>query len=265
MKRKNDDLLRLAFGELSAESARAVEVQASVDEKARAELEGYRALRAGLQRLPAPPPDTLSPDRLRAAILDRELRARRPTTSGWAWAPVALATLAAVVFVSRPRPTAADPQIVATIDEGRLDASPLPTFNRAFDRPSEASVASKPVPEASRKPVHTRSDAFVTLPRKQVEEPLPEGPLLWASDTRRRDDLEESRGPSLPPPSLARYEPQTIAPPTSVIDRREGRDGGMRLASNTDDTVVIVSTKRDLETGAPAATEMEASSVLVGG
>lgn len=48
------------------------------------------------------------------------------------------------------------------------------------------------------------------------------------------------------------------APPSTVVEAVPGAEGRT-------ETVVMVSGNRDLETGAPAATEKEATSVLVGG
>ncbi len=268
MKRK-DDLLRLAFGELTDEAARAVEARAGEAELV--EVESFRRLHDDLRHLPPPPPDNLTAERLRAAILDRELTARRPFAWGLAlFAPVALAAFAAVLMLPRLQPRPA-PQIVSLGDaesqERRaFSVAPFASF-RSLAPVASLNARSRIAPTMAM-PHETLSDAQeVGEPRMHrrrvrhshvaplVEEPQMKTDGLLAFNPSS-EGSETPSGSTNPPAS---QEPQTIvAPPSTVVEAAPGSTGKM-------ETVVIVSSKRDLETGAPAATEKEATSVLVGG
>ena len=259
MMRKDDDLLRLAFGELADDAARAVEARADADD--RLEIASFRELREGLLHLPTPPPDGLSAERLRAAILDREIQTRRKP---FAWpvlfAPAALAALAAVVLLPRFR-TPAEPRLA--LNETRIDAStfdvpPLAPFestepivapNLAI---AQAKVAKAIASESSRPAARVKpAPRRVRRTPKAVERPEPARELLALNVKPSDEDA---------PPTLALAQaPQTLAtPPSAVVE-------GVHDGTSDSEAVVIVSHERDLETGAPAATEKEAANVLVGG
>jgi hypothetical protein len=254
MKKKNDDLLRLAFGELSDADATVVEARAAADPSARRELQVCRDIRASLQHLPPPPADGLSTERLRAAILDRELGAKKPGFN-WGWAPMALAAMAAVVFITRPGQRS-EPTLVSMnneIGENVFKNKPLMSdFSASASAPapvtmSVATPAATPAKSAARFRSNQRGvegarphTAWVPKPVfKAQPNNAPQYALMSSFD-----DLE------------------TIASPQSSVDTdalasKANKDGA--------DTVVIVSGKRDLDTGAAAATETEANHVLVGG
>ena len=259
MKRKDDRLLRLAFGELTDDAARAVEANATAAE--RAEVESFRALREGLQQLPPPPPDNLSAERLRAAILDRELKGRpaRPTWGGLLLAPVALAAMAAVVVLPRLR-SRPEPQIVATATPALELKAPAfdfrPTTELPVARAASAPkiVAAAPAKEPERVAVrrsrrHRPAVEPVEQPDGALENAVVSVPVVTHEDPEARVAALASIKP----------EPQAIAaPPSAVVEAAPGTEGRT-------ETVVVVSAQRDVETGAPAATEKEAASVLVGG
>ncbi len=259
MKKKNDDLLRLAFGELSADDASAVEARAAADPSARKELQVCRDLRASLQHLPPPPADNLSAERLRAAILDRELSARKPSFS-WNWAPMALAALLAVVFIARPAHRS-EPAIVA------LNGNPGEAKVFALNGHLGENLKSKSVStEASSLNLlrmagsaSSADGAEATAPvvryhtaSRRADEPRPS--VTWVpAPVFKSSDAKE------PKYALASFE--TIASPPSSVDTEAAK----KSSKDGEDTVVIVSGKRDLDTGAAAASETEANHVLVGG
>jgi len=258
MKKKNDDLLRLAFGELSADAARAVEAQASGDASAQKELEAFRDLRASLQHLPPPPPDGLSTERLRAAILNRELSEKRAAGLGWSWVPVAMAACAALVFFTRSTPRG-EPQLMTLNEVPHTAMLKAPAFDalRSYDMSARKSVVPPPVERAAvRAPSAPAEEARSVRYRSDS----PKEGLIGGSvaNTLQEDDFESKSTPKYA--SFVPNQPQDISVPSSIV-----KSPGTRSAMNSDDTVVIVSAKRDLETGAPAATEAEASTVLVGG
>lgn len=279
MKRKDDDLLRLAFGELSADAARAVEAKASGDASSRAELEAFRDLRNGLQNLPPPPPDNLSADRLRAAILDGELKARRAGPFSWSQfgvlVPAALAVVAAVVIVSRPT-APREPQIVAVgphLDDSIGLEEPLYELRSSVELPKPINAVPATRPMANR----TMAKAVVpvresverpSLRRRHRVEPKEESQPLMTMASLASDEIGGSAAPKAVL-TAAKQEPQTIAAPPSAVVEGPLATGVPERRAKGDvdkaDKVVLVSSKRDLATGAPAATETEASNVLVGG
>ena len=256
--RKDDDLLRLAFGELADEAARAVEARAGMDDLAR--IADYRQLHEGLQHLPSPPPNGLTAERLRAAILDREIQAK-PRAFAWPvlFAPAAIAALAAVVFLPRLKAPAA-PRLAlneARIESSAFEVPPLapfeskapivaPTLDIAQAKVAKAIASEAPRPvivRPSRRKVHRSSPP--------VERPEPARELV-ALNVK---PIDEDAPPSL---ALVKAPPTIATPPSAVVEVSSG------TTSDTE-AVVIVSHERDLATGAPAATEKEAASVLVGG
>lgn len=249
MKKKNDDLIRLAFGELSADDANAVEARAAADPSARRELQVCRDIRASLQHLPPPPADGLSAERLRAAILDRELSARKPAFS-WGWAPMALAALAAVVFIARPAQRS-EPVVVAlnnNLGEHLFTSGSLGDGALNFD----GFVAPSPVAVPASHPVAATPAVRLRSAGRHVDAKRPLTSWVPNPVFKNADGNE-------PKFALASFE--TIASPPSSVDTEAAK----KSSKDGEDTVVIVSGKRDLDTGAAAASETEANHVLVGG
>jgi len=253
MKKKNDDLLRLAFGELSDADATVVEARAAADPSARRELQVCRDIRASLQHLPPPPADGLSAERLRAAILDRELGARKPGFA-WGWAPMALAALAAVVFISRPAQRS-EPAVVAMnneIGENVFKNKPLMSDFSASTNAAAAVTMSVATPAVT----SAKSSARFRSNQRGMEGARPHT-ASWAPKPFVKAPI------NAPVAMVARLDSfETIASPQSSVDTDALASKAIKDGA---DTVVIVSGKRDLDTGAAAATETEANHVLVGG
>ena len=242
MSRKDDDLLRLAFGELSSEKARAVEARAGADES-RADQSASASSTPGLQHLPPPPPDGLNAERLRAAILDRELRVRqKPFAWPVLFAPAALAALAAVVLLPRLR-VPVEPRLA--VNDSRVEAS---TFE----------VAPLPPLEEAKEPIVSPSLAIAQAKvAKAIEPRTPRLSVASRRRTRRtRTPVEKSEPPrelvalnhpsadEIAPMALVRKPaPETLAtPPSAVVESAYGVESGA-------EAVVVVSTERDLATG----------------
>ena len=106
MKRnERDEWMELAFGEVAADEAVALESRAQIDPQASKALRECRALREGLESLRTVPEDQLSVERLRAAVLDRGLKP--DAGRSWTWVPAAAAILAISIvgtrFLSKPQ------------------------------------------------------------------------------------------------------------------------------------------------------------------
>lgn len=100
MKRRDrDEIMDLAFGELSPDAARRVAESAKVDARMAQDLRDAEAMRDALLELRAVPDDQLSVERLRAAVLDRGLQPH--PARNWVWLPAAVACFAVAVVATR--------------------------------------------------------------------------------------------------------------------------------------------------------------------
>lgn len=95
-KRFEEDLAKLAFGDLNAAEAQRLELLAMKDPEATRALDSYCRMKDELKSLAVDvPDDQLSTDRLRQAILARGLGDRRPVARfNWVWMPATAAVLA---------------------------------------------------------------------------------------------------------------------------------------------------------------------------
>ena len=99
-----DQIAKLAFGELSEAEAAEVRSMAGRNADSAKALESYEALRSDLRRLRDVPPDQLSKERLQNAILGQGLKPK-PVRSAfpWVWAPAtALVAFVALVLLKGP-------------------------------------------------------------------------------------------------------------------------------------------------------------------
>lgn len=103
-RKRNDDLIRLAFGDLRESEAEQLRAELSKDPQAMRELGAYEGLRADLRCLDDIPEPQISTEMIRDAILKQGLKpaGARPSILNFAWLPVAAAaTLFGVVVVQR--------------------------------------------------------------------------------------------------------------------------------------------------------------------
>ena len=97
MRRKlKDQLMRLSFGELTPEEAGVVQREAAGDPESRQMMRDCQSMRSDLGLLKNIPPDQLSTERLKQAILAKGLEPAPSTGSsfGWVWMPVTVALIA---------------------------------------------------------------------------------------------------------------------------------------------------------------------------
>jgi len=103
-KRQEENIAKLAFGDLSEAQAAEVRAQAAANPDAARALDSYATLRDDLRRLRDVPPDQLSKERLRNAILTQGLNPKPVRSSfPWMWASTAgLAAVLAIAVMMRP-------------------------------------------------------------------------------------------------------------------------------------------------------------------
>lgn len=109
-KKFEDQIAKMAFGELSEAEAKEVRAHAESNADAAQALSSYEALRSDLRRMKDVPPDQLSKERLQNAILTQGLKPKPVRRSfPWVWVPTTamVAALAFVVFAKLPSETKA--------------------------------------------------------------------------------------------------------------------------------------------------------------
>lgn len=115
MKRNSDDhLFNLAFGEFSESERAELEANAAADPAASAQLRKLRNLKADLRSLADVPPDQLSNDRLRDAILGQGLKPRQAFDWSWVWMPALSCVLVAGLMVGVRHRSVGEPSILGT-------------------------------------------------------------------------------------------------------------------------------------------------------
>ncbi len=264
MNRKfEDNLLRLAFEDMSPQEAAALEREALQDPEAALALAQYRQMRTGLRDLAEVPSDQLSKERLREAILARGLthEAKPAARSfGWSWMPVMAAGLAVLVFVYRPH-AGTDPKIAShreanpftypTIEvppSGPVAMNSSKMIETAGVGTSSASFMSPSVP--------AQTVAIVTHPnrnglrsRHQARNERSLNGLFAFSGTGTGNVMESVIKPA---PSTSGADTATMASPAA--------------ATPPASPIVLIGNEKDGSTGASRATEVDsARNVVVGG
>jgi len=104
-KKFEDQIAKMAFGDLSETEANEVRAHAAANADAAQMLASYEALRSDLKRLKDVPADQLSKERLQNAILTQGLKPKPVRRSNpWAWAASGVFVLgAAVVLLAKPQ------------------------------------------------------------------------------------------------------------------------------------------------------------------
>ncbi len=252
MKHRNEDeVLRLAFGDLAGEEARRARELIERDADARALFDEYSGIAEGLRKLPVAE-HQLSTERLRQAILDRGLKRSRVAAAWrWIWAPAAVAATAYVATVIlRPGATST---VMDSIDR----PVPASTSSAAgveapkIELPSGTDTAS----EALSRPLVARSEPEIR------PAPAPTSIRAESAPTRVavRSEGSPSRGGSASSPALpedlSREIMSTVA---AAAPSPSSPEPGVPL--------VIIGADTDSQTGLNRATEVSTSrNVVVGG
>lgn len=253
-------MAQLAFGDLSPKEAAELERQAQQDPEAARRLNEYRAMRSSLRGLSeSVPPDQLSKERLRAAILAGGLQSQRePETArrNWLWMPVMAAAASYVVLTLWNQGTTKTPTVVME-NSG-------PKFDTQLTEPTKSIVASAPV----------------ELPPVKAQEPKPV--LVAANDskterkprTRRRAPVVIEDTPAVTDEEIAslvasnneaRHRPVAPQPPSQAPEGT-GEATMVLTSSASAGPIVLIDTNKNSETGANTAMEVgSTNNVLVGG
>jgi anti-sigma factor RsiW len=264
-KKIEEELAKLAFGDLSADDAARLELQTQADPEAAETYQTYRRMKDELKMLcQEVPEDQLSKERLRQAILTRGLKHSEPVAqrATWLWMPVAAAVIAFGAFYMKGRLPLSSPE-TAVVFNGTVSESP--DFNSAFKvaNPNPSESVSKPdtarAPVVSSKPSTrvamggspraSRSNSSVSLPTENL-------PLSGSSE------LEGAAG-------MVSFD---RAPTGGAESIEEPLNFGSTASAPTVSApepapkIIVIQSETDASTGALKATEVgDTANVLVGG
>jgi anti-sigma factor RsiW len=249
-------LTRLAFGETSEKEALALEKKTKTDPEAARLLSEYREMRSGLELLTEVPPDQLSKERLRDAILGQGLKPLpAPASSGWGWTwmPATAFTLVfgwlTIRHMNAPMARIVTPSQSSVAMAVRHDtaADALGVTLKSV-HPIAGALAARAVPQTPAKhhaahPTNSDSDAGRTAFLKNA--------------TTAADRVVAMLGV---PKSI--QEPE--AERSSGVIPSQSNSGAKLTSVNT--PMVLINPENDNSSGAQQATEVDsASNVVVGG
>lgn len=245
--RHDDELIRLAFGDLEGPDAEAMRRQVEEDPTTALQFSQLCAIKEDLATLRKVPEMQLGKERLRARLLDGGLAPRRFNPLNWAWLPASFA-LAFVAFLSvRPGTDAPRPSLVAetgttiALDFTKFDHAELTrrVFHPVDDIALEMSDLQEGVQSAPRRVTFRRVSPRVRSPR-------PVAPTDTRSSAASTSDSASAA---------------TMAAPGSTPSFEEAP-----APDRGGDSVVFIGSERDRGTGAQIAREdNQNADVLFGG
>jgi len=268
MSRHDDRLAAYAFGDLSPEESSRVEAELAEHPEWTAAVEQFRSLRGDLTRLRDVPECQLSPERMRDAILRREMgdRAKPSRRLGWLIGPAASAMVMAGLWVilsdASPNPTE------LRIRPATSTMAKLPT---SVSIPETASLLAMDAPPAvAPRPVASRTTPRTSPSRATSAAMVIEtaGPSVRLAS---RDLPLTSRGDS--GDRSANLVTDVPLPPVASAMKPTG-ESGLRpvdvakdptLASPEDEGIVIIRPEVDAATGARSASEVNSNEPIVFG
>jgi len=265
-KKTEDQLVRLAFGDLTPEEAARLQNETARQPEAAQTLDTYRRMKEELRSLAEVPADQLSKERLREAILARGLSERpAPRQASWLWMPAAAAVLAFAIVFARGHNgrTNAPVAVLGGDSHSGMVATNLPNF-----KPKLPSSVKTNTPVATDEDI---LDAFGDQPgptethRSRHKVRNDDTPWMDVSDY---DIYSGNRGRASAPagPSTVGPTPSAVTPvePSTVADMQT--HPAFDKSEKKTDPIILIQPETDNNTGARKATEVEsASNVLVGG
>jgi hypothetical protein len=269
-KRFEEELSKLAFGDLDVEEARRLEMQTLSDPEASQTFQTYCRMKEELRSLAQDvPADQLSKERLREAILNRGMKEPLPRSAKptWVWMPAMAAVLAFGFMFVKGQLAGQAPTVVVNNSKARPNVD-LPNFG--VDAPV---AAAKPAPTTVRKP------------NLVVEKP----PMTVASNVGRSNRDERSYDNITDRNQASREMPVGVANLDLKSQSTEGQEltqtmffGGEKKDPAVRDmafapmaatgtpappaTIVVIQSETDADTGTLKAKEVSSTAnVIVGG
>jgi|GEM_PF-2126175 len=249
MRNKRDqELLRYAFGELEESKTEALREKAMHDAELAKELQAQERFAVSLNLLKEVPEDQYSKERLRAAILERCLEPREPTRAklGWLWMPAVAFTLTFAIMLLPSLKPKAEPMVVKDPNPMRNQVPTTVVLNRNAVARSTPAVQGQKAPEPS-------TAVLASAPVSQKWSPKRSRKQYATLVASRSGERAES--PALPVPQ---------APAVKAAAKNTKPDSDpVLLPPSNDEPIVIIGTLPD---SPGRATETEAvTGVLVGG
>lgn len=262
MKRNSDDhLFNLAFGETSEAERAELEAKAATDPAVAAKLRELRNLKADLRSLADVPPDQLSNDRLRDAILGQGLKPKQAFDWSWVWMPALSCVLVAGLMMGIRHRQSVEPSLVGSAVVS-LQTSGVPLFSgdkggdlAANFKPSESKKRSEVQridPVSFRHPVSRKGGHGRSWRRRHGLSGLYADVNLGAGSGIDENDVA--------PGGL-----NTVSLPVGAAD---ARISGLKPVDNTSATpaVVVIEPDKDKDSGTQQAREVANSkNVVIGG
>lgn len=270
-KRFEEELSKLAFGDVNAEEARRLEMQTLSDPEASQTFQTYCRMKEELRSLAEDvPADQLSKERLREAILNRGMKEQAPRVASkptWIWMPAMAAVLAfGVVFVKGQLSLGGKPNtaVVANVDETKLPefnvkapVAPDPVVANN-NRKTNLVVAKEPVRVAANVGRPSRSERYNDdiTDRNKASAEIPAGAATLAEASHPPVDPTKTvsfdNGAMSETVSRDLAKPMVVAPGASP--------------STPKPTMVLIQSETDADTGTLKAKEVSSTAnVVVGG
>ncbi len=265
-KKIEEELAKLAFGDLDADTARRLELHTQSDPEATRTFESYCRMKEELRSLcDDVPADQLSKDRLREAILTRGLKEHRPVARfNWLWMPAAAAVLAFSFVALKGRIPMGGTSAPMVLDySGPSSDIPGVGVQRPtpIDRVANDITPSKIVVDKPSATVAMRSDQ----PRRSRRENY-EPQASRAEETQLMGAFVNLTEENAPASEALTNTPifdgvPVIEPEAKIAARGEALRGEAPAPK-----IVLIQTETDAHTGTLRATEVESTAnVVVGG
>lgn len=245
-KKFEDQLAKMAFGELDEAQSNRVRKQAASDADAAKALAAYEAIKSDLRRMRDIPPDQLSKERLQNAILTGGLKpkpVRRAFPWAWASSVAVLGAFALAVFIrlpqvatpvadNFPQPSFGDFPILGPGDNQLIDQ----TIGGFYDVQSPTQPVSTAVAPAAKPTTETADESaqpvaiYTTRPR------------AWHYRSYKSEPYRgESRSPVDQSPTLQ----------NALVK------AALKPAKKAPETLVLIQSDKDNNTGASDAVEVQ--------
>jgi len=262
MNRKiEDELMKLAFEEMTPEQASELSQIAASDPEAQRTLTDYQDIKRSLRMLADVPPHQLSNERLRSAILGQGLKpARKRFSLGWASMPLSAAALAVVFMAIKPKPPV-EPMVALHQKENLF---PVPTITAPPSRFAlKTPAANTALPSIVPQPTPTVMKSTVAFHRsvRHHSHKIDDRVALVSGDENGSLDGDIRF-------AMNQADKQVKSPVTSAspLVANPSAAPAATVAENKPAAIVLIDGQKDGNTGASRATEVDSTSnVVVGG